>query len=114
MGLEYPKRASERRGTFTGQCHQPLCAGDAARHPADPEGTTATLPPGDVLAGGDDAQCFSTARGLAHTAWPKRDPSRTVLAWPLRHRPLPSGAGCIDLLAENSGKDFWTGTAPPR
>ena len=57
----------------------------------------------------------SARLGAWHTPpGPKRDPSRSVLAWPLRHRPLPNDAGCIGLLAETSGKDFWTGTAPPR
>jgi hypothetical protein len=32
------------------------------------------------------AQCFSTTRSLAHRARPDCDPSRSVLAWPLRQR----------------------------
>ena len=43
---------------------------------------------------------------------PKRDPSRVTLAWPLRHRPLPSGAGCVASLMGDSSKRFRTGTAP--
>ena len=43
------------------------------------------------------ARCFSTTRSLAHRTMPNRGPSRSVLAWPLRHRPLPSGAGCVPL-----------------
>jgi len=31
---------------------------------------------------------------------PKRDPSRVTLAWPLRHRPLPSDAGCAGSFRE--------------
>jgi hypothetical protein len=54
--------------------------------------------------------------GTPHEA--ECDPSRSVLAWPLRHRPLLDDAGCIDLQGavslETSSKDFWTGTAPPR
>lgn len=43
---------------------------------------------------------------------PKRGPSRTILAWPLRQRPLPCAAGCVPLRRESSSKDFRTGTAP--
>ena len=64
--------------------------------------------------GGRAAQCFSTTRSLAHHVRPNRDPSRSILAWPLRQRPLPSAAGCVPFLEESSSKDFWTGTAPPR
>ena len=60
------------------------------------------------------ARCFSTTRSLAHRTLPKRAPSRSVLAWPLRHRVLPPDAGCVALREESSSKDFWTGTDPPR
>ena len=57
-------------------------------------------------------RCFSRLRSVAPRLGPKRDPSRTILAWPLRQRPLPTTAGCIPFLAESSSKDFRTGTAP--
>jgi hypothetical protein len=40
-------------------------------------------------------QCFSGLGSLAHPSRPKRGTSRTVLAWPLRQRPLLDAAGCI-------------------
>jgi hypothetical protein len=59
----------------------------------------------------------STARlqqawGLGLPTRPKRDSSRTTLAWPLRHRPLPADAGCIASRQGDSSKSFRTGTAP--
>ena len=53
-------------------------------------------------------------RVLGTTARPDRDPSRSIPAWPLRRRLLPPDAGCVALLAEDSSKEFWTGTDPPR
>ena len=41
--------------------------------------------------------CFGRLGGLAPRLGPKRDSSRTVLAWPLRQRPLPAAAGCVPL-----------------
>ena len=38
---------------------------------------------------------MSTTRSLAHHTMPRRDPSRSVLAWTLRHRSSPAGAGCL-------------------
>ena len=60
------------------------------------------------------ARCFSTTRSLAHHTLPDCDPSRSVLAWPLRHRPLLNDAGCIPFREESSSKEFWTGTDLPR
>jgi hypothetical protein len=40
-------------------------------------------------------QGFSSIRNLAHHSRPKRDPSRTILTWPLRRPSLPSDAGCV-------------------
>jgi hypothetical protein len=51
---------------------------------------------------------------LGTTAEPNRDPSRSILAWPLRRQMLPPDAGCVALLTEDSSKDFWTSTDPPR
>jgi hypothetical protein len=78
-----------RRGTFTGQCCQPLCAGDIAKHLSDPS-TVAVL-----RSRKNPFQSFSSIRNLAHHSRPKRDPSRTILTWPLRRHSLPSDAGCI-------------------
>jgi hypothetical protein len=59
-------------------------------------------------------RCFSTTRSLAHATRPDCDPSRSVLAWPLRHRPLLDDAGCVPFRKESSSKEFWTGTDLPR
>ena len=40
------------------------------------------------------------ARGHGTPSGPKRGPSRTILAWPLRRRPSPVGAGCVALARE--------------
>jgi hypothetical protein len=64
---------------------------------------------GRVLA---DSRVLQRARELGTPPRPKRGPSRTILAWPLRHRPLLADAGCVPLLPESSSKDFRTGTAP--
>ena len=45
-------------------------------------------------------QCFSTTWSLARRTRPNCDPSRSVLAWPLRHRPSLDDAGCIPLARE--------------
>jgi len=42
-------------------------------------------------------QVLPQAKELGTPSRPKRGPSRTILAWPLRHRPLPDDAGCIPL-----------------
>ena len=57
-------------------------------------------------------RCFGRLRSLAPRLGPKRGSSRTVLAWPLRQRPLPTAAGCVPFRGESSSKDFRTGTAP--
>ena len=43
---------------------------------------------------------------------PKRGTSRTTLAWPLRHRPLPDDAGYLASPVGDSSKGFRTGAAP--
>jgi hypothetical protein len=52
--------------------------------------TVAPPPPGASAA----------AWGLARRTRPDCDPSRSVLAWPLRHRPLLDGAGYVPLRRE--------------
>jgi len=80
-----------RRGTFTGQCRQPLCAGDIAKHLSGPPTLTVSGPRENPFQG------FSSRRSLAHHSRSKRDPSRTILTWPLRRHLLPSDAGCVVL-----------------
>jgi len=71
--------------------------------------------PSPVLRG-EEARASSArlrqARGRGLPTRPKRDPSRTTLAWPLRQRPLPCAAGCVASLAGDWSKSFRTGTAP--
>ena len=80
-----------RSGTFTGQCCQPFCPGDSASHvdgpPSEPSYRSLRrliVPPG-----------LQAARDPGPPSPPKRDASRTVSTWPLRHRSLPRDAGCI-------------------
>jgi hypothetical protein len=49
-----------RRGTFTGQCCQPLCAGDATKHLSDPWVVT------EFRRHGTSCQSFIRSRGLAY------------------------------------------------
>ena len=93
-----------RRGTFTGQGCQPLCAGDATRHLSDPSVLT------ELGQRKIPFQSFSSVRSLAHHSRPKRDPSRTILTWHLRHRSLPSGASFIPLrlFVAPIGETHWT------
>lgn len=104
-----PQGTPRRRGTLTGQRGRPLCPGETTNHLDGPQQPTVAC-----AAAGD-----RPAPRMLRQAWergmpsrPKRDPSRTILAWPLRRRPLPAGAGCIPLRRESSSKDFRTGTAP--
>jgi hypothetical protein len=59
-----------------------------------------------------DPRVLRQVRVLGTASRPKRGPSRTILAWPLRRRPSLADAGCVALLSESSSKDFRTGTAP--
>lgn len=62
-------------------------------------------------------------RERSPSPWPKRDTSRTIPAWPLRHRQLPVDAGCVPGLPSRppadaptltgSSGDFRTGSDPP-
>jgi hypothetical protein len=58
------------------------------------------------------AWCFSTTRSLAHHARPDCDPSRSVLAWPLRQRPLPGAAGCVPFPEGKFEQGFLDGHGP--
>jgi len=48
----------------------------------------------------ETVQCFSTGGSLAHHTRPDCGPSRSVLAWPLRRRPLLDDAGYVPLRRE--------------
>ncbi len=107
-----------RRGTFTGQGCQPLCAGDATKHLSDPSALTESRQTKNPF------QSFSRVRSLAHHSRPKRDPSRTILTWHLRHHSLPSDASSVplrlfgsperpSLVMESSSENFRTGSDPP-
>ena len=86
-----------RRGTFTGQCGQPLCPGETTSHPDGPQ--RPTVPRAAERIRGISPM-LPQAWELGTPSRPKRDPSRTILAWPLRHRPLPDDAGCVPLRGE--------------
>lgn len=65
---------------------QPLCG---------PKGIAVTLPSKAPSPDAKVVRCFGRLGSLAPPLEPKRDTSRSVLAWPLRHRPLPNDAGCV-------------------
>ena len=80
-----------RSGTFTGQCCQPFCPGDPASHVDGPP----SEPSYRSLRRMIDPPGLQAARDPGPPSPPKRDASRTVSTWPLRHRSLPRDAGCI-------------------
>lgn len=59
-----------------------------------------------------DAAVLRQAKERGTSTGPKRGSSRTIRAWPLRHRTLPADAGCIPFRKEGSSPDFRTGTDP--
>jgi hypothetical protein len=84
--------------------------------PRGPEGRTVTFSSETAPCGA--VRCFSTSWSLARRTRPDCGPSRSILAWPLRHRPLPDDAGCIPLrrefFAESSSKGpAQVGLGPP-
>ena len=95
---------ARKTNTVTGQGCQPLCAGDATKHLSDPLVLTETGPRKNPF------QSFSSLRNLAHHSRPKRDPSRTILTWHLRHHSLPSDASFVPLRLFDPpiGKPHWT------
>jgi hypothetical protein len=104
-----PWLRQRRRGTFTGQCDQPLCPGETTRHLDGPQRPTVTCAAERIR---PDPLMLRQASERGIPSRPKRGPSRTILAWPLRQCPLPDKAGCVPFRAESSSKDFRTGTAP--
>jgi hypothetical protein len=111
LWVRVARRRPGRRGTFTGQCGQPLCSGDATSHRVGPQQRTAVCAArGD---GGPSSPRLRQARERGLPTRPKRDTSRATLAWPLRRRPLPDDAGCVPSRRGGSSKSFRTGAAPP-
>ena len=102
-------RVGGRSRTFTGQCYQPFCSGDATSH-ADAHWTVTKCRPRE---GWIRTPGLRTARELGPLSPPKRDTPRTISTWPLRRRLLPSDPGCIQRFAPLSGEDFQTGLDPP-
>jgi hypothetical protein len=66
--------------------------------PRGSEGRTVTFSSKTVP--DETVQCFSTGGSLAHHTRPDCGPSRSVLAWPLRRRPLLDDAGYVPLRRE--------------
>jgi hypothetical protein len=110
-----------RRGTFTGQCHQPLYSSETARHPHGPSVITGhRRMKKDRVFPGLRAGFGASSPMLAET----RFPSELNFTWPLRHHPLLGNAGCVplrlfgpqprsSLVLESSSKVFQTGADPP-
>jgi len=91
-----PHKQRGRSGTFTGQYRQPLCSGDATKHPIRPDdgNRNSTAEEGLRL------PTLQTRMGLSAPQRPKRDTSRTIRTWSLRHRLLPPDAVYIPLKRE--------------
>jgi hypothetical protein len=96
-----PEGRAGRRGTFTGQCCQPLCAGDATSHLMGPSAVTESRRLRESLPG------LQQVPELGPPIRPKRDTSRTILTWPLRRPLLPSDPGCVP------SPTLWRGRSPP-
>ena len=86
-------RCSGRSRTFTGQCCQPFCPGDPASHPDGPRAVTKYRHAKERIR----LLRLHQTRELGLPSEPKRDTSRTIFTWPLRHRLLPSGPGSYPL-----------------
>lgn len=86
-----------RRGTLVGQCFRPLCPGDPTSHLIGPAAVTACPRQRTSC---DPRPMLPPVRGLGIPTRPNRGTSRTLFAWPLRHRLLPCGAGCVPPLRE--------------
>lgn len=99
--------AAGRSRIFTGQCSQPFCPGDLTNHSDGPQCVTKSRPVGEWIHLSRLRPAWE--RGLPSE--PTRDTPRTIFPWPLRHRSLPPGAGCLPL--SGSREDFQTGLDPP-
>lgn len=108
LALPLPAGAGNGRSrTFTGQCCQPFCPGGPTSHSDGPRVVTKYQPVEERIG----LLRLRPAWERGPPSEPNRDTSRTIFTWPLRHRSLPPGAGCIPLLG--SSEDFRTGLDPP-
>ena len=98
-----------RSRTFTGQCCQPFCPGDATCHVDGPRIVTKSRSLEDWI----KTSGLRPARELGPPPPPKHDASRTLFTRPLRRRPLPSDAGCVPRPKPSSSEDFRTSLDPP-
>ena len=93
--LALPPRGRSRRSgrsrTFTGQCCQPFCPGDPSNHSDGSRVVTKYRHAKERIRLLRLQPAWE--RGLPSE--PKHDTPRTIFTWPLRHRSLPSDAGCI-------------------
>ena len=102
-----PPPVGGRSRIFIGQCCQPFCPGDPTNHLDGPRVVTKSRHVKERIR----LPGLCQATELHPPSQPKRDTSRTILTWPLRHRLLPSGAGCIPF--SGSSEDFRTSLDPP-
>ncbi len=89
-----PRGQGHRHGrsrTFTGQCCQPFCLGDSTNHSDGPRVVTKYRHAGERIR----LLRLQQVRELGPPPEPKRETAQTIFTWPLRHRSLPSDAGCI-------------------
>ena len=100
-----------RRGTLAGQRGRPLCPGETTSHPIESR-RPAVSRVGNGVCG--TPRCFGRLRGVAPRLGPKRGSSRTVRAWPLRQRPLPTAAGCVPFPSGRFEPGFPHGHGPAR
>ena len=84
---------SGRSRTFTGQCCRPFCPGDPASHSEGPRIITKRRPARERIR----LPRLHQVRENGPPSKPKRDASRTIFTWPLRHRSLPPDAGSYPL-----------------
>jgi len=102
MGLVDPSRTLRPDPGTTWDFHRSVSSAIVNRRdhltPRGPEGRTVTFSSEAAPCG--TAWCFSTTGSLARRTRPNCDPSRSILAWPLRHRPLLDDAGCVPLRRE--------------
>ena len=80
-----------RCGTFIGHCSQPLCSGDTAKHLDSPIAVNECRQSREL----DPLPGLQQAPELGPLSRPKRDPSRTIFAWPLHRHRLPGDPGCV-------------------
>jgi len=80
-----------RCGTFIGQCSQPLCSGDSAKHLDGPIAVNEYRQSREL----DSLPGLQQAPELDPPSRLKRDASRTIFTWPLHRHRLPGDPGCV-------------------